>query len=99
MIAKTIKSKTEYFIDFTDEELESLNIKKGDKFSVDANENEIILKKYESIEIDLSEFSKESLIKIINEANEKDITISEYFETILTNFIDKVDSFSDKYIK
>jgi hypothetical protein len=83
-ICKKIESNTEYYVKFTDEELKELNIKEGDKFSWDIKEDGILLTKYEKIDLDLSEFSRELLEFIICESNNRDLTISEFIEQILT---------------
>lgn len=87
---KTIKkvlSNTEYYVQFSEEELQKLNIKQGDKFSWEINDDGVLLKKYEKLDIDLSLFSRELLEFIIIESNNKNLTISEFIEEILESFI------------
>jgi|688.fasta_scaffold466017_3 hypothetical protein len=96
---KVIESIKEYIIRFTDEELEELNLKEGDQLSYEIKDSGILFKKYEELEIDLSEFPKDILELIIKESNSKNMTISEYFEFVLTQFINKTDILNDKYLK
>jgi hypothetical protein len=55
----------------------------GDKFSIDETDDGIVLKKYAKLEIDLSEFPRETLEFLISESCEKDISISEVFENVI----------------
>lgn len=88
-ISKKIQKKEEYYIEFTDEELEVLNIKKGDKFSWEVSDEGVLLKKYGEIEIDLKDFSKELLEFLVKESIQNDISVNEVIETILNEFIKK----------
>ena len=84
---KKILSNTEYYVQFSEEELQKLNIKQGDKFSWEINDDGVLLKKYEKLDIDLSLFSRELLEFIIIESNNKNLTISEFIEEILETYI------------
>lgn len=86
-ISKKIQTRQEYFIQFTDEEAGALNIKEGDKFSIKATDEGILLERYGSIEIDLADFSKETLEFLIEESIGKDIPISLVIENCLRSSI------------
>jgi hypothetical protein len=88
---KKIEPTGDVCIKFTDDELDQLNIKCGDKFSIETCNDDIILKKYVSLELDLSEFPRETLEFLIKESNRLDVTISEYMEDILSKYIDNID--------
>lgn len=79
---KTLEPTDDLCVKFTDEELVELNIKKGDKFSIHESEDGIVLKKYEELNLDLSEFPRETLEFIIVESNRLDLTISDFFEHV-----------------
>lgn len=85
---KTVQKKEEYFIQFTDEEMNELGFKPNTKFTVelDKKNNGLILTPHEEIEIDLDEFSKEDLINIIVAANKKDMTFEDFLVDSLTQF-------------
>lgn len=85
---KIIEPTGEVCIKFTEDELDTLNIKPGDKFSWKTTEDGILLEKYKTIEIDLSEFSRDTLEMFIAGSIEQDITISEYIEKILLSYIE-----------
>jgi len=85
---KTVEELKEYYIKFTDEELAELNIEYGDKFSIHSNEDgSILLKKYAKIDIDLSEFSRDTLEFLIQESCNKDVSINEVIEEVIDKSI------------
>jgi hypothetical protein len=85
---KTVQKKEEYFIQFTDEEMDQLGFKPNTKFTIelDKKNNGLILTPHEEIEIDLEEFSKEELINIIVAANQKNMTFEDFLVESLTEF-------------
>ena len=90
---KVVQSKQEFFIEFTDEELSNLNLKKGSKLTVEIDENtkEIKLTPFGSIEISLSDFNRDTLEFLISESVEKDISVNEVISDILTKKMDELD--------
>lgn len=84
MIKKTVQRSEECYIQFTNEELEQLNIKQGDKFSWEQQDDGIMLKRYVSIDVDISEWSREALEMLIIESVEKDISVNDVICQILT---------------
>ncbi len=89
MITKKVQRSDELFIQFTDEELEALNIKPGDKFSWEVENESLVLKKFASLDVDISEWSREVLEMLIAESVEKDISVNEVICNILDNFLPK----------
>ena len=89
MITKSIQTFTEYGVKFTEEECETLKINEGDKFSIETLEDGILLKKYETLELNLDDFSRETLEFLIKESCDKDITFSQVLENILETFMKK----------
>lgn len=85
---KTVQKKEEFFIEFTDEEMNELGFKPNTKFTIELNEDKsgLILTPHEEIEIDLEEFSKEELINIIVASNKLDMTFEEFLVDSLTKF-------------
>jgi len=89
MFTKTIQKTEEYFIQFTDEELSKLGLKKGDKLDWVLNEDgSVSLKPWTTLELDMSEWSKELLMFLIQESIEKDMTINEVIVDAIQKFID-----------
>lgn len=91
-MTKTVKSREELYIDFTDEELAALNIEKGDKFSIIPQDNGFLLQKYAELEIDLSEWTKADLINLIHRSIDNDQTIEETIEEIITDIVENVEA-------
>ena len=89
MIKKTIQRSEDLFVQFTDEELAALNIKPGDKFSCKVEDDLILLQKYSTLEIDLSEFSRETLEMLIADSVKKDISVNQVIENILQSYIEQ----------
>jgi hypothetical protein len=85
-ITKQLEPTGEVCLKFTEEELEALNLKEGDKFSVKIDEKGVLLEKYATIELDLSEFDRSNLEFLIEESIEKDISVND----VITNILEKV---------
>ena len=94
MIQKSVKSKEEFYIEFSDEELDKLKLKKGDKLSIEIDEatKSIKLIPFASLEIDLSEFKREILEYLITESVEKDISVNEVINNSLTEALKHYDN-------
>lgn len=83
MIKKTIEPTGDVCVKFTEDELAQLNIKQGDKFSIKETDEGILLQKFATIDIDLSEFNRELLEFFIQESCDKDISVNEVISDIL----------------
>ena len=93
MITKTVEPTGDLCIKFTDEEMSQLGIAEGDKFSFEEFDNGFLMKKYETIDIDLHELTRETLEFMIAESCKRDISINQVVENILH---DVVKTFDDK---
>ena len=91
MITKKAQRSEELYIQFTEQELEALNIKAGDKFSWEVEDNSVVLKKFVSLDVDISEWSREVLEMLIVESVQKDISINEVICDILDGYLPKND--------
>ena len=87
MITKTVQRSEECFVQFTEQELEKLNIKEGDKFSWEIQDDGIVLKKFGTIDIDFVEFDREILEYLIAESCEKDVSVNEIISDILEQIV------------
>lgn len=87
-MTKTIKSREECYIEFSDEELTTLGWQPGDKLSWQITEEGVTLKKCEEIDIDLKEFSKEELIDLITVSSARDITVEELIVEVLREAVE-----------
>lgn len=88
---KTVQKKEDYFIQFTDEEMDELGFKPNTRFTIKVNDDKVslTLTPHEEIEIDLNEFSKEDLINIIVAANKSDMTFEDFVVESLTKFCEE----------
>jgi bifunctional DNA-binding transcriptional regulator/antitoxin component of YhaV-PrlF toxin-antitoxin module len=85
MIKKTIEPTGDVCVKFTEDELKQLNIKQGDKFSIKETDEGILLERFSTIDIDLSEFERELLEFLIQESCDKDVSINE----VISDFLEK----------
>jgi hypothetical protein len=86
--AKIVEPTGDLCVKFTDEEMSHLGIKPGDKFSFHEQEGGILLKKYATLDIELSELSRGALEWLVRESCEKDISVNEVVESCLTSFVE-----------
>jgi endonuclease III-like uncharacterized protein len=89
MIKKTIEPTGDVCVKFTEEELEQLNIKQGDKFSIKETDDGILLQKFATIDFDLSEYSREILEFLIIESCNKDVSVNEVISDVLEKVVDQ----------
>jgi bifunctional DNA-binding transcriptional regulator/antitoxin component of YhaV-PrlF toxin-antitoxin module len=83
MIKKTIEPTGDVCVKFTEDELAQLNIKQGDKFSIKESDEGILLEKFSTVDINLSELSREILEFLIQESCEKDVSINDIISDLL----------------
>jgi hypothetical protein len=83
MIKKTIEPTGDVCVKFTEDELAQLNIKQGDKFSIKETDEGILLQKFATVDINLSELDRELLEFLIQESCNKDISINEVISDLL----------------
>lgn len=86
---KIIEPTGDVCVKFTEEELLKLNIKEGDKFSIEETDEGILLKKFESIELDMSEWDRKVLEMLIADSCNRDISVNEIISEIIQKFIEK----------
>jgi bifunctional DNA-binding transcriptional regulator/antitoxin component of YhaV-PrlF toxin-antitoxin module len=83
MIKKTIEPTGDVCVKFTEEELAKLNIKQGDKFSIKETGDGILLEKFSTVDINLSELDRELIEFLIQESCDKDVSINEVISDLL----------------
>jgi len=83
MIKKTVEPTGDVCVKFTEEELTQLNIKQGDKFSIKETDGGILLEKFSTVDINLSELGRELLEFLIQESCDKDISVNEVISYLL----------------
>jgi hypothetical protein len=90
-LLKEVKRSEDLYIEFSKEELNSLNMKEGDKFSWKEDKDGFLLEKLVPLSMDISEFSRESLEYLIISSLEQDITINEVFTNVISEYIKNYD--------
>ena len=84
---KEIKRSEELYIEFTPEELETLNVKEGDKLSWKIQDDGILLEKMSSMEKDISEFSREDLEFLVIKSVEENIGVNDVIVNCIESFL------------
>jgi hypothetical protein len=95
MIKKTVQRSEDCFVQFTDDELLELNIKAGDKFSCSIENDSVVLKKFETIEIDMHEWSRDILEMLISKSIEEDISVNEVISNILEQMLPSLEEMAN----
>jgi hypothetical protein len=91
MITKTVQRSEDLYIQFNEEEMKSLDIKPGDKFSWEiGDDSSLTLKKFVEIDVDISEWSREVLEMLITESVKKDLPVNDIIINILDEQLAKI---------
>ena len=83
MIKKTIEPTGDVCVKFTEDELAQLNLKQGDKFSIKETDGGILLEKFSTVDINLSELDRELIEFLIQESCDKDISVNQVISDLL----------------
>ena len=86
-IAKPIKSREEYYIEFTDEELKALNMEKGQKYSCKLQDGGLMLEPFVKMELEIGSWDREILTFLIQESCERDVSVNEVINDALEQII------------
>ena len=91
---KALLPTNDLYMQFTEEELQTLNMKPGDKFDCKIQDDgSIKLVKYVKLELDMEEWPREVLEMIVKESCEQDISANDVINNLLKeslkNFEDK----------
>lgn len=89
---KKVQEKKELFIQFSDEEMQEIGWKEGQKLSFDFDEEtgSITLKPFVKVDIDMSEWDRELLEFLISESCERDISVNEVINEVLKKSINEL---------
>lgn len=86
-IAKTIKVKEDYYIDFTDEELAALKMEKGQKYTCEIEGGALKLVPFEKVELEIGTWDRSILEMLIQESCERDVSVNQVISDILEEVI------------
>lgn len=87
-MTKTLKRSEELYIQFTPEELAELGWQEGDKFSWKVEDGAVKLVKYANLQLDMTDWPKELLLRLIKDSIEQDISVNELIIEILAKQIE-----------
>ena len=88
-MTKKVEPTGEVCIRFTEDEMHELNLIPGTKMSVaEGEDGTITLTPFKSLEIDISEWSREVLEMLIVESCEQDISINEVIQKHLEKYLE-----------
>lgn len=90
-MTKKIMTNTEYFVQFTDDEIQKLGWEKNQKFTISEKDGGILLSPFSKLEIDISDFSREILEMLIIKSIEDDISVNEVINQILEKTFDELE--------
>jgi hypothetical protein len=76
-IRKTVEPTGDLCIKFTEDEMGKLGIKEGDKLSWKETDGGFLLEKHATVDINISDLSREVLEMLIKDSCEKDISVNE----------------------
>jgi len=88
MIKKTLQPTGDMMIAFTEDELNELNIKQGDKFDFKLQDDgSVKLEKYVDLELDMVDWPREVLEMLVKRSCEQDVSVNEVLIEILEEAI------------
>lgn len=87
MIKKVLEPTGDLCVKFTEDELQQLKINPGEKFSIKECDEGILLEKFTTIDLDMSDWGREVLEFLIQESCEKDISVNEVLSSILESYL------------
>jgi len=89
---KKVQEKKELFIQFSDEEMQEIGWKEGQKLSFDFDEEtgSITLKPFVKVDIDMTEWDRELLEFLVSESCERDMSVNEIINEILEKSINEL---------
>jgi hypothetical protein len=90
---KKVQEKKELFLQFSEEEMQEMGWKEGQKLSVkfDEETKAITLEPFVKMEVEISEWPLEILQFLIAESCERDVSVNEIINEVLLSFINKND--------
>lgn len=95
-ITKTVESREEYYLTFSDEEIAELGWERGDKFTVKEQNGAIVLEKYAELELNMDEWDRATLEYLIKESCDKDISVNEVISEVLEGAVEYAEELVNK---
>lgn len=92
---KKVLEKKELYIQFSEEEMQELGWEEGQKlsFKFDEETKAITLEPFVKMELDISEWDREILEFLVKESCDRDISVNEIINEVLTKSLKNYDEF------
>lgn len=92
---KKVLEKKELYIQFSEEEMQELGWEEGQKLSFKFNEETkaITLEPFVKMELDINEWDREILEFLVKESCDRDISVNEVINEVLTKSLKNYDEF------
>lgn len=88
MIKKELIPTNDVYIQFTEEELSQIGAQAGSKFSAELHDDgSIELRPYAKLDIDISQWDRDILERLIGESCERDVSVNEIIEEVLQKYV------------
>jgi len=99
MTKKTLLPTNDAYIQFTEEELQSIGAGPGTKFQAKLHDDgSIELKKFVSVEIDLSDWSRDVLLMLVTKSIEEDVPVNDIINKLLKDYLDECSNLDEDVI-
>jgi hypothetical protein len=91
-LTKTLEPTGDVCVKFTEEELSKLNLSSGEKLSVAVNATgELVLSKFSTIELDMSDWTRETLEFLLAESCTRDVGVNQIIAEVLEKALETSD--------
>jgi hypothetical protein len=88
---KKLEPTGDLILRFNEDELLELNIKEGDKFDCKLqSDGSVLFDKYTSLELDMEDWPRELLEKLIKESCDRDMTINDLIVEALDKIVNEI---------
>lgn len=92
-IAKKVMPSTDVFVQFTEDEMAELDMKPGDKYSIEKNGcGGLTLRKFATIQLEMADFSRESLEMLVAKSCEEDKSCNDVISDVLTEMVERYEA-------
>lgn len=97
---KKIQEKKDLFIQFSEEEIQEMGWEENQKLSIKVDEEtgQITLEPFVKMDIDISDWNRETLEFLVGESCERDISVNEIINEVLVESLKKYDKLKSKTI-
>lgn len=97
---KKVQEKKDLFIQFSEEEIQEMGWEENQKLSVKVDEKtgQITLEPFIKMELEIGDWPREILEFLVGESCERDISVSEVINEVLTESLKKYDKSKSKTV-